>query len=64
MASTVEHGGSMSKSVAERQTRSHNWREHFSRHSFLLPRIAGTEQEREWLAHYLEMTEGVGRLLP
>ena len=54
----------MTKSVAERQTRSHNWREHVSRHSFLLPRIDGKEQEREWLAAYSEMTEGVGRLLP
>ena len=54
----------MSKSVAERRARSHNWRDHVSKHSFLLPRIAGTEQERDWLAHYLEMTEGVGRLLP
>ena len=54
----------MSKSVAERRARSHNWREHVTEHSSLLPRIAGTEQQRKWLAHYLEMTEGVGRLLP
>ena len=54
----------MTKSVAERQSRSHNWRDHVSKHSFLLPRIAGTEPQRDWLAHYLEMTEGVGRLLP
>ena len=54
----------MTKSVAERQARSHNWRDHVTKHSFLLPRIDGKEQEREWLAAYLELTEGVGRLLP
>lgn len=64
MAQPALQGGSMNKSVAERRARSHNWRDHVTAHSFLLPRIAGTEQEREWFAHYLEMTEGVGRLLP
>ena len=54
----------MSKSVAERRARSHNWIDHVTAHVGSHYEIANREQERKWLAHYLEMTEGVGRLLP
>ena len=54
----------MTKSVAERQARSHNWRDHDTAHDGSIYEIANRDDARQKLAHYLEMTEGVGRLMP
>ena len=54
----------MTKSVAERQTLSHNWRDYVTAHDGSHYEIANRDDARQELAHYLEMTEGVGRLLP
>ena len=53
----------MSKSVAERRARCHNWIDIELQRIDLLRDVADREQQRQDLAWWIELTEGPARLL-